>query len=193
MAKTAAKPIAKTAASQELPKRNDGIHPPIVESEGIVGEPLRLGKGRGGDEVRGCALRATGRSSQDGPRRHGKIEANGPGPIRKAWRARLFGGLRARACGGGLKKALMSSGATIVASRIAYWPSSVSGACSITRSQEEGRFVQKHGRTFFGQSNRIVTPTGHKRRSSLKLLDFLALACSFAGDGPLPQPSQKVS
>ena len=46
MAKTTAKPIAKTAASQELPKRNDGIHPPIVEveSEGIVGEPLRLGK-----------------------------------------------------------------------------------------------------------------------------------------------------
>jgi hypothetical protein len=56
MAKTTAKPIAKTAANQELPKRNDGIHPPIVESEGIVGEPLRLGKGRGGDEVRGCAL-----------------------------------------------------------------------------------------------------------------------------------------
>jgi hypothetical protein len=59
MPKATAKPIAKTAAKPELPKRNDGIHPPIVESEGIVGEPLRLGKGRGGDEVRGCALRAT--------------------------------------------------------------------------------------------------------------------------------------
>jgi hypothetical protein len=58
MAKTTARPIAKTAASQELPKRNDGIHPPIVESEVIVGEPLRLGKGRGGDEVHGWALRA---------------------------------------------------------------------------------------------------------------------------------------
>ena len=58
MAKTTAKPVAKTAAGQELPKRNDGIHPPIVESAGIVGEPLRLGKGRGGDEIRGCALRA---------------------------------------------------------------------------------------------------------------------------------------
>ena len=58
MAKTTAKPVAKTAAGQELPKRNDGIHPPIVESERIVGEPLRLGKGRGGDEIRGCALRA---------------------------------------------------------------------------------------------------------------------------------------
>ena len=33
MAKTTAKPIAKTAASQELPKRNDGMHPPIVESD----------------------------------------------------------------------------------------------------------------------------------------------------------------
>src|SRR5215831_1525690 len=59
MAKTTAKPLEKTAANEELPKRNDGIHPPIVESEGIVGEPLRLGKGTGGDEVRGCALRAT--------------------------------------------------------------------------------------------------------------------------------------
>jgi len=56
MAKTTAKPIAKTAASQELPKRNDGIDPPIVESEGIVGEPMRLGKERGGDEVRSSAL-----------------------------------------------------------------------------------------------------------------------------------------
>ena len=59
MAKTTAKPVAKTAAGQELPKRNDGIHPPIVESEGIVGEPLRLGKGRGGDEIRGCAAPGT--------------------------------------------------------------------------------------------------------------------------------------
>jgi len=44
MAKTTAKPIAKSAASQELPNRNDGIHLPIVESAGIVVDPLRLGK-----------------------------------------------------------------------------------------------------------------------------------------------------
>ena len=56
MAKTTAKPLEKTAANEELPKRNDGIDPPIVESEGIVGEPMRLGKERGGDEVRSSAL-----------------------------------------------------------------------------------------------------------------------------------------